>query len=612
MEAALKLPGMTMQKLQDMQAKAVAEICGPGGPLEIGEESWPAGFPGREREVRMRCFRGGPRTMRQYYEEGFARHGEKEFIIFRGERLTFAQTWQKVCALAAALVTDFGVRKGDRVACCMRNSPEWCITWIAATSIGAVIVPMNSWWQRKELEYGLTDSGSKVLVCDDLIYARIGSDLQRLGVACVRSRPQDGGAGVPTFDAAVRKHWGAPLPPAPQLKTDDFASIMYTSGTTGNPKGVVQTHRGMCNQMCMAMMGDMVKMKMGAALVAAGMPRPTAPPPQQCAICPVPLFHVTASHHIFLASIMLGGKLVLMEKWDAGNALRLIETERATAWTGVPTMVRDLMEHPNFAKTDTSSLERVGGGGAPTPPSQVGLMKKKFAKSQPGQGYGMTETNGAIAVSNGPQYEAKPESTGPPFPIVDVAIADPDTGKRLGSQQRGELLIRSPLNLHHYWRKEKATLETLVELEGHGYGWVRTGDIAELDAENFIYIRDRAKDIIIRGGENISCAEVEGAIFAHCPEVLEAACFGIKDSRLGEVVGVMVMLNQGQKLTAAQILDRLKGKVAGFKLPSESSIFFTESPLPRGATGKTMKRTIRDTVNTELKQGQRRTHRAKL
>eukprot|EP00756_Hemistasia_phaeocysticola_P037527 Hpha_TRINITY_DN16702_c3_g1::TRINITY_DN16702_c3_g1_i1::g.76531::m.76531 len=583
-----------------------AEVAGPGSDFEIAEGSWPVGFPGHERTVRTKCFVRCPRVLREYFERFFAEFARRDFIIFRNERHSFAHVWQQVSALGAALTEDFGVKSGDRVACAMRNSPEWVITFLAATSIGAVIVPTNSWWQREELEYGLKDSGANVLLCDDLVYGRIAGSLAGLGVQVVLSRPAEGTHGLPVLSDVIKKHWGKACPDCPR-EPDSPAVIMYTSGTTGRPKGVVQTHRGVCNQLWMHLFGRAVRDRV---MKSEGILAP--PPPQPCAICPVPLFHVSATHHMFLSSIGIGGKVVLMEKWEAGEALKLIERERATRWTAVPTMVRDMMEHPNFSRTDVSSVTDVGSGGASVPPSYVGEMQAKF-NAQPHQAYGLTETNGVIAINNGADYLARRSSTGQAFPIVEVLVADLDTQQTLTKpRQRGELLIRSPLVLSHYWNKKEATNATVVEVEGKGYGWLRTGDVAEVDEEGFIYICDRAKDIIIRGGENISCAEVEASFLAHNPDILEAGCFGIKDARLGELVGLMVQLRPGSKLTAQEMVGRVKGKLAGFKIPLESSIFFTEAPLPRGATGKTLKREIRDTVNKELEQGKRVLQRAKL
>merc|ERR1719174_2676937 len=331
------------------------------------------------------------------------------------------------------------------------------------------------------------------------------------------------------------------------------------------------------------MMGEL-GVYMGAEMAKLGGPTPKHQP---CLLCPVPLFHVTASHHIFLASFSGGRKMVLMYKWDAGEALRLIEAEKPSGWTGVPTMVQDLMNHPDFDKRDTSSLMSVGGGGAPTPTTQVNKVSKKFKNAAPSQGYGLTETNGAVCAISAAAYVAHKSSCGKAFPIASFMIADPDTLEVLGAEQRGELLIKSPLTMSHYWNKPKKTSDAIVSVPGHGDGWFRSGDVAKLDAEGFLYILDRVKDIIIRGGENISCAEVETAFYRN-DSVHECAAFGIKDERLGEVVGLMVYFKAGATPLSA------------FKIPLEKNVFFTETTLPRGATGKILKRAIRDKINAAL------------
>jgi len=273
-----------------------------------------------------------------------------------------------------------------------------------------------------------------------------------------------------------------------------------------------------------------------------------------------------------------------------------MEKERATAWTGVPTMIQDLMEHPDFSKYDLSSLRVIGSGGAPNPTAQVAKSEATFKVARPAQGYGLTETNGAVATISAENYLLRPSSTGQPFPIVEVKIVDLDTGKEVPVGQAGELLVRSPLVMKEYWNKPKATQEVLLP----GY-WFRTGDVARLDTEGYIYITDRAKDIIIRGGENISCAEVESAIWKQNPDlVMECAVFGIPCERLGEEAGALIMVKKGAKGDAKQIVQSLKKELAGFKIPKPEHVFFTEEPLPRGPTGKTLKRVIRDDVSQKL------------
>eukprot|EP00658_Telonema_sp_P-2_P015903 TRINITY_DN16146_c0_g2_i1.p1 TRINITY_DN16146_c0_g2~~TRINITY_DN16146_c0_g2_i1.p1 ORF type:complete len:309 (-),score=64.82 TRINITY_DN16146_c0_g2_i1:143-1069(-) len=297
-----------------------------------------------------------------------------------------------------------------------------------------------------------------------------------------------------------------------------------------------------------------------------------------------------------------GGKTVLMRKWDAGRALKLIESEKVTGWTGVPTMVQDMMEHPDFDADKVKTLKGVGGGGAPTPPSQVSKSNQKF-KSDPSQGYGLTETNGAVCSISGAAYLANPTSCGMPFPFVQACILDPDSSRVLPDGSIGELCFKGPLVMSHYWNKPKATDDAIVEAPGLGKGWFRSGDIGNIDEQGYVYIRDRAKDIIIRGGENISCAEVEGSFFAAASEfVMECAAFGIKDARLGEEVGVMVYLKPQTDISAPDLVERVVNTklLAKFKVPLAKNVVFTRVPLPRGATGKILKRQIRDTVNKQL------------
>jgi long-chain acyl-CoA synthetase len=468
-------------------------------PAKIGYQTWPCG----DHIVNGLCFVNGPRSMRQliiscFHKKDNPHFGSSEFLKFKDEVLTYDQAWQHISALGAALVNDFGIRGGDRVAISMRNYPEWIIAFLAIMCVGGVVCPLNSLWKESEMEYGLADSGTKVLFCDAerLVYAKSAlSKLQIPAIVCRGSGGSGGSGGATytnTYTNVVGRRRGETLPSYPSsLTIDSTAAIFYTSGSTGNPKGVCQTHRGMTNQIYQPI----------ALRMLQGNSTPLKQQAQQAIICPVPLFHVTGCHHLFLSALTSGSRLILMYKWDAGEALKLIERERPTSWTGVPTQVQDLMEHPDFAKYDTSSLKRLGGGGAPTPVSQVEKVKNKFkGGGSAGNGYGLTETNGGICTIFGDDYRKRPTSCGQPLPLVEVIVViageqntEDGSYKFIATPNtRGELLIRSALVMKEYWNKPKKNQESLVAVDnGKGGGWFRTGDIAELDSENYIYIVDR-------------------------------------------------------------------------------------------------------------------------
>jgi len=580
--------------MEEAVAKLKAELFGPKGKYQIVRKN--------VHGINLLCFAKGVQNLREFFDQKFSQYSNSTFIVFEGERYTFKEVWERVAALGYTLRRHYGIQQGDRVAICMQNCPEWCISFIAIGAIGGICVPLNSWWKGKELAYGLSDSGTKVLIADAARMAGIASHLPKLGVKGILVRPlKRYNSGIPELRSSgilqlwaeiVRQNnFSLPLPISSR-GIDEDAAIMYTSGTTGHPKGVVLTNRGILDQMRMAEVADIMTKRL--------LPPAKDPP---CSIVPVPLFHATASHHLFLSSICLGSKLVLMRRWDAAEALRLIECERPTRWTGVPTMAQDLIQHPDFTKRNLSSLKQFGSGGAPTPPKQVEEMNKKFGgAAAPSNGYGLTETNGAVCTNSGPAYLAKPSSTGPPFPIVEVKIVDSDSGREVPTGERGELLVKSSLVMRCYWNKPDATKKALISLNGDP-GWFRTGDIAKVDKDGFVYILDRAKQIIIRGGENIACAEVEAALFEHeC--VMECAIFGLPDTRLGEKVAAMIMLKTGfsPSRALAEEVERFgRERLASFKVPLAADIHFTDKPLPRGATGKVQKRDIQQQILAQQK-----------
>ena len=572
------IPKETIQRL-------ALPLLAPDGPFSIGFNE------------RGRYFTKSPKTLLHFYVNRFAEFADNTFIVYKDERYTFQQVWNISRDLGVLLKKKYNIKQGDRVAISMRNNPEWCFSFLACGTIGAIPVPLNSFWKGKEMCYGLKDSGSRILICDYERYSVLDSFLDQLNIPLIVVRAPYSARNLKgairfkdllqQVDISMRPNDDSLIQLADSIDIHDAGTILYTSGTTGNPKGVVLTHLGILTQMTNSEFLSAVQEKIQSL---PEVPKLMDNQYQECILCVVPLFHGTGSHHNFLRSIVIGQKLVLMFKWDPEIALQLIEKERVTTWSGVPTMALDIIEHPSFEKYDTSSLLRIGAGGAPTPESQVKRTAERFKNGLPTTAYGLTETNGAICMNSTMNYIRKPTSCGVPFPVVEVKIVDIQSGKVLGPNQRGELLIKSNLVMKEYWNKPEATAKVLTE-----DGFFRSGDIATIDEDGFIYIVDRAKDIIIRGGENISCTEVEHCIYSH-PNVRECAVFGIPDKRLGEEVGALILLRDKSSCSSEEIVKFLKGKLASFKIPRTHNIFFTTTPLPRGSTGKIMKRTIKEKI----------------
>jgi len=562
----------------------VLPLLGPNGPFAVGQDE------------RGKFFVHAAKTLGHYYLQQMPQFFDNTFLVFEKERYTYKQTWNITKGLNHVLKTKFGLQKGDRVAITLRNYPEWCFAFLGATVSGIIAVPINSWWGTTELKYGFTDSGSKVVVCDYTRFSSIKSFIDELNiqVIVVRSNGREiNHKNVHRFEDLLASVNAEAIPDDSVIdqtvQENDDAVIMYTSGTTGLPKGVIQTHKGITNQLKSGDFYTTVQLKVAQL---PGMP-PLPNVSQHAIVCAVPLFHSTATHHIFLPSLNNGRKLVFMFKWDAEEALKIIQTEKITHWTGVPTMLLDLMEHPKFSQYDTSSLVALGAGGAPTPPSQVIRTKQTFKSGFPTNAYGLTETNGAVTVNSSLNYLRKPSSVGLAMPIVELKVVDLDSGEDVGLNKRGEILIKSSLNMRGYWNKPEATAKVLSP-----DNWFKSGDVGVIDDEGFVYIVDRAKDIIIRGGENISSAEVETAFYTH-PAVRECAVFGLPDERLGEVVAIMIY--NRSPVTSTELLNHVKDSLAAFKIPPASNVFFTNEALPRGGTGKIQKREIRDRVLASLK-----------
>ena len=544
--------------------EAIAAVAAPGQFFEVVEEE--------RHGVTNRYFKNAPSSVRALFET--ARGVPDVFMVYEGEEWTFDATMVEVDALAYALVHRFNVQPGDRVGIAMRNYPEWVVSFAAILSIGAVSVSLNAWWTEEELEYAINDAELTVLICDSDRLQRSCGPCRRAGVAMVGVRLDE----LDPLEHGVQR-WhdvvipGDPMPDA-DIGFDSDATILYTSGTTGFPKGAVSTHGAIC-QSVMAFASS------GAIQSARRGPVDKTNSDPTCFILVVPLFHVTGCIPVMMSCFTLHFKLVMMFRWEPERALSLIERHRVTNFVGVPTQAWDLLESPHFASYDTSSLAAIGGGGAPAPPTLVDRVEHSFKQGRPNLGYGMTETNAYGPGNYGDDYVSHPTSTGRvPTIVMDVDIRD-EALRSLPVGQSGEIWMKSPTMIRGYWRKDEATAEAIVD------GWLRTGDLGRVNDEGFLFIEDRVKDMILRAGENIYCAEVEAAIYEH-PAVHEAAVFGLPDERLGEEVACAVMLKAGGSLTYDELHAHLSGRLAAFKIPTR--VAFTAEALPRNAAGKFMKR----------------------
>lgn len=552
-------------------AEATAALTADGAPFAMREE-----LVGGQR---MRTYVETLDTMRRVIDDSRS-FGEREFLIYDAEHISFDAHWRAVQTLGRTLATDFCVCKGDRVAVAMRNYPEWSVCAFAAMTIGAIFVPLNAWESGTNLASMIARSGSKVVIVDNERRDRI-VDLAA-EVQLITARGGDGPGSLEDIIGTPADWAGLPDAPAPDrgLTPDDPATISFTSGTTGTAKGALATHR--------MVLTNLVNTQFRVARAALRRGEQYSPAPvatQQTVLLPLPLFHVTGLHSALVPALARGNRLVMMYRWDLPKALDLIAEHKANILILVPTLVVQLLEAlPEGGRPDLKSVHTVTYGGSPAAADLAKGVQSRFPGASPAQGYGATETSSLVASNSHEDLLLRPESVGTPVPCCDVRITD-DAGEDVTAGEPGELWVRGPQIFAGYWEQPEATAQVLKD------GWYRTGDVVRMDEEGFLYVLDRKKDMVIRGGENVYCSEVEAAI-ARIPGVLDCAVVGLPDRILGETVAAWVVAREG--ITEANVKKKLAADLAGFKVPADFRI--SAAPLPRNAAGKVLKRELRDAM----------------
>jgi long-chain acyl-CoA synthetase len=568
--------------------EATAQLIAPGQLFEV-ERAQVNG-------IDMTVWKNAPQTLRQILDMS-QRHGDLEFLVYEDQRYTFREHYAIVATLAYRLIER--ITKGDRVAIAARNLPQWVMAFWASASVGAIVTPLNAWWTTDELSYGLHDSGSSLLFVDEERLERIYellNDLPDLATVVVMGEPGRPVAlrphprvSIVSFDEFVGEI-DHETPPDAELSTDDDATMLYTSGTTGHPKGAVGSHRNIITNFM-----NLSFAAYRSALRAGVTPNQTTPPSQTAGLLNVPFFHATGCYAVLVPSTAAGSKIVMMHHFDARRALEIIQHERISLIGGVPTIAMQIIDHPDFDKYDTSSVVSIAYGGAPAPPELVTRLRARFPLGQPSNGYGLTETSAALASNPGPDYVAKPSSCGQCYPINEVAVVpedyegdEPGVELARGPDVLGELWVKGPNVIRGYWNKPEATAKAFTPS-----GWFRTGDIAKIDEDGFIFIVDRAKDMIIRGGENVYSVIVEAAIFEH-PDVQDCAVVGVPHPTLGEEVAAVIVLRPGRVIEAEEISRHVAARLAKFEVPTK--VYFRSSALPRNPQGKVLKRELRESL----------------
>ncbi len=546
-------------------------LLAPGAPYELHEVVI-AGRPGR-------CYRNAPPHLKAVFES-MRQHDASDAIVYEGERLTYAEQYAAVARAAVALSERFQVAKGDRVVLAMRNRPEFVIAFWAVQVLGAVAVPLNAWWTGPELAWAVGDATPKLAVLDGERYQRLrdsGQPLDDLPMIVTSEDAAVKDTAIPWRELVPGYRYDGDLPPV-DIAPDDPATILYTSGTTGRPKGAVGTHRNHCSLlMATGFQGEV------GALTAASGPKPQPPETQPALLNPFPFFHIGGLSSMYLAGAG-GVKQVLLYKWDTTTALELCAKERITNLAVVPTMLRRLLEAPEIDRYDLSAVAAIGIGGSAGVAELTPEVTARFGPEiSVNHGYGLTETTSSACQHNGPSFLARPASVGLPTPGTDIRIVAED-GSEQPPGQPGEIWVRGPQVVAGYWNNPAATAAAF------GDGWFRSGDIGALDADGYLTVLDRVKDVIIRGGENVYSAEVEAVLQEH-PAVDEVAVVGLPDRDLGEIVAAVVVPAEGKNPAPEELRDYAATHLAAFKVPA--LVVVRDTPLPRNATGKSLKRELR-------------------
>ncbi len=506
-------------------------------------------------------------------------HGDAEFLVQGDMRLSFADAFDRGQRLAATLHDRFGVAPGDRVGVVGANAADWVVSYWAGVILNAVVVPFNAWWTAEELEFGLDDSGTSFVLCDE----RRAEVVHAAGFAPHRTAVWGEGAEAPAgahaFEDVLASEPLA-LDAVPARGEDETAVIFYTSGTTGRPKGSANTHRNIVSNFLNAVSFT------AAAALAAG-EQPGGDGTQDADLCVVPLFHATANMAIMTPFTYAGNKLVFMPpgKFDPDVAGRTIETERVTRFGGVPTIVARILDSGAHERYDFSSITMISYGGAPASPHLLERVEAAFPsiRERIVQGYGLTETSAISTLNIGPDYHARPDSVGIAAPTVELRIAGPD-GEALPAGDVGEIWIRGASVIPGYWNRPHVNEEAFTD------GFLHTGDVGYLDDDGFLYITDRAKDMVIRGGENVYCAEVEGVLESH-KAVREVAVVGAPHPEWGEEVKAVIVVQPGEAADPAELAAHCAGHLARFKVPTRWE--FRTDLLPRNPSGKVLKAPLR-------------------